>query len=314
MGTIKISSRQQWHDLRQSYIGASEVASLFGVGRATEFELYHRKLGTIAEPDFSNDVRVICGTEIEAGAAKVFSVLHKLQVRKVHRYIFSDHVRGMGCSLDYEVRDEHHGWVPLEIKCVDWLVWRDEWERGEGTARHDRIITDIEPPLAIDLQIQHQLALTRKPYGYCGLLVAGNQPYLVRRDAYFPIIHAIEQRIGEFWQRIDNRDEPPIKASSDLAVVSGIYREVPDAIADLSHDNELPDLCAEFSRLKGERLAAEKEEKRLKAEILSRMGEAGRFVTAAFTGSCPTVYRAAQTIEYPASAYRGALTIKEMKQ
>jgi predicted phage-related endonuclease len=318
MGTIRIESRAQWIELRSSYVGSSEVACLFGLGRCTEFELYHRKLGSIAEADLSHDVRVVCGTEIEAGAAKVFSVLHKLQIRKVKRYLFSDHVRGMGGSLDYEMLDGAAGWVPLEIKCVDWLVWRDEWDQGESTARHDRIITDIQPPLAIDLQIQHQLALAKKPHGYCGLLVAGNQPYLIRRDRFQPIIDEIETRIARFWQRVEMREEPPIEAASDLEVVTQLYRDVDkEHVADLSADNELPELCANFLRVSRTRLDAEKEEKRLKAEILARMGEAGKFVTASHFGSCPTIHKAGRfepAREIPASCYRGALNIKDAKQ
>src|SRR3546814_14288653 len=51
---------------RSSVVGASEVSALFGCNPwLTEFELWHRKAGNVATPDFAHNERTFWGTILE---------------------------------------------------------------------------------------------------------------------------------------------------------------------------------------------------------------------------------------------------------
>lgn len=319
MASIPLKTEEQWRELRRRHVGASEAASLFDASPyKSAFQLWHEKKGLIPEDDSGDKVRKLCGVHLEAGAAKVISALTGARIRKVRRYISSDYVKGMGASLDYEMLVPGDGWVPMDIKCVDYLVWRDDWQAEEGAELpHDRVIYDVEPPLQIDIQIQHQIDITDAPFGFVGLLVGGNKPYLIHRPRVVPICAELRTRIQRFWEAIDANEPPPISAPADLRVVASLYRDVLDEEIDLSDDRT-------FLELVNRQHAAAKLKKHwsdtadaLKAQILLRLGGHARARLAdGWSINCPTIVRKERHVPAhtePENHYRGALYVKPPK-
>ena len=149
MTAIPITSEQQWHDLRAAHVGGSEVAALFNEHKQlTHWELHHIKGGDLPPHDLSDNERVFWGNVMEPAIARGIAEQHGWNIRKVRRYFSSDEVRGYGCTPDFEIVAHEDGPGVLEIKAVDWLVYK-QWEG--------------EPPLSFLLQLQSQLDLAVRP-------------------------------------------------------------------------------------------------------------------------------------------------------
>lgn len=270
MPNIEIKSEAHWHELRAKSIGSSDQPALWGVSPfRTVFQLWHEKRGALAHADLSDDVRVICGKHLEAGIAMALAEIHKLRIRKVRRYVTHPTVPRMGASLDYEVATEGDGWVPLEVKNVDFLIWRDEW-------LHDG--DNHEPPEHIDIQIQHQIACVEKPYAFAGVLVGGNTLHLIRRDRHDGIIAAIETKVGDFWHGVDHDIEPPIIAARDVDALLRVRLAAGGGVVDLRGDNKLEALITEYADAKAAENSAGERADVCRAEMLMLIGDAEKVI------------------------------------
>lgn len=232
---FKIDSQEHWHELRAKNIGASEVAALFGYSPyTTKFTLWHQKAGKVAAPDFDSE-RIKWGSRLETPIALGIAVDQGWKVRKVHRYLAHKTNDGMGCSLDYEIINHPDGPGCFEIKNVSYEIWKKQWLQNEdGT---------IEAPLHIELQLQHQMAVTGWAWGAIGFLVGGNKAEVVVRKRHQPTIDKIEKAVADFWKSINEGVAPPIEYSSDLAVVASLFN-ADDTIE--TESEEFATLCAEY--------------------------------------------------------------------
>jgi putative phage-type endonuclease len=259
---IKITSPEQWHELRAQHIGGSEVAALFGENPyLSRYELWHRKAGTLAAPDLSANERVFWGTVLEPAVAEGVARKTGWSVRKVRRYFSRRPELGLGGSLDYEIVANDRGPGVLEIKTADWLVVRD-WEGGQ-------------PPLSYELQLQSYFACTGRAWGAMAVLVGGNDLKLFTYERRPKTIATIEAEVAAFWRQIEEGTPPSPDFERDAETVAKVYgRAETGSVADLSHIEQLPALIAEYQRAAGEEAAAERARKRAKAEILALAGGA----------------------------------------
>lgn len=292
MSAVEISLPAERQAVRARHIGGSEVAALFGVSpHMTRFELWHIKRGTLPAPDLSDSTRVFWGTVLEPAIAQGAARLRGWQARKVHRYIVHPRIAGMGASLDYEIVAHARGPGCLEIKAVDWLVFRDAWEDGE-------------PPLHMELQLQHQLACTGRQWGAITALIGGNELRVHERERRPGTIARIEAAVAEFWQSIEADQPPKPDFASDGAAIAALYRDAtPGKVVDMSDDNRLPHLCAEYRRAAEAEKAAGDAKDAAKAEMLTKIGDAAKVVCGSYTISAGTV--AAAQVAYERKAYRG---------
>jgi hypothetical protein len=158
-------------NLRRLHVGSSEAAALFNLSPyATRLELYLRKRGELPEPDLSTYEPVRWGQVRETAVGQAVGERMGWSVRKVRRYVTHPAVAGMGCSLDFEIVNHRRGAGVLEIKTVDRLAFRD-WEGGR-------------PPIHYELQLQHQLACTRRGWGAIGVPGVVTPPSLSALDAF----------------------------------------------------------------------------------------------------------------------------------
>lgn len=269
MPNIIVRNEAHWHELRAANIGSSDQPALWGVSPfKTPFQLWHEKRGTLQTEDLSENLRVICGKHLEAGIAMAIAEIHKLKIRKTRRYIAHPTVEGMGASLDYEVATDD-GWLPLEIKNVDFMVWRDEWLH-DGDAH--------EPPEHIDIQIQHQISCTESPYAMLGVLVGGNTLHLIRRDRHEGIVAAIKAKVVAFWKSIADGIEPDIDAADDLDALLRVRTATDGSTIDLRGDSQLEGLLADWAAANAIEGEASLRKDICRAEILGLIGHAEKVV------------------------------------
>lgn len=267
---IQICNQDHWHALRSKNVGSSETAALLRVeGFLTYFRLWQIKAGKLPPDDLSNNPRVICGQMLESGCAKVFKHFHNLTMRKVSRYILDDHVEGLGASLDYEVNIAGFGYVPLEIKMTDYARWKDHWDFEFETANVSKIHEAIQPPLNYSLQLQCQLAVTNKPFGFIGVIVDGNKPFLIRLSRHEKIIALIRARVTQFWTSIKANLEPE-PGPDDLSALRQLYPDSDaDSVVDMSTNQTVMEAVGDMIKFGEQRKKAERDEKQAKATILA---------------------------------------------
>jgi len=259
------------HDERKHWIGGSEIATLFGLSPyCTEFELWHRKVGNLPEPDLDNE-RVEAGNFMEPAIAAWAETRYGLKLRRVRRYMPHPRVEGYGTSLDYETVTGHY---PAEIKNVDGLVFRDNWE-----AQGDQI---TDAPMHIVLQLQAQIACARKPKGYLIVCVGGNKLYWMEIAAHMPTMARLEEAVAKFWRSVKERKEPSPNFTKDAEAIALLYRVSGDAEINLTGDNYLTSLAHDYTQAAADEKEAYNRKRAAKAEILTKIGDAAKVALQGF--------------------------------
>ncbi|MBU8540850.1 YqaJ viral recombinase family protein [Falsiroseomonas tokyonensis] len=252
-----------WHALRARHVGASEISILFGCAPdylPGVYALWHVKAGLIPREEVANQ-RAAWGLLLEEAIAAGAAEREGWQVLP-GRYASRD---GLGATLDRIIAEPGPndegctGPGVLELKNVDWMVHRRGW--------------DGEPPLHILLQLQAQLAATAFTWGAVAALVGGNDLKVWRYSAR-PKLHAeIMARVTHFWRSI-REGKPPQPDGSDATyrALMVLEPEVVDEPADLSADNEAPDLAARYLAAAAAEKAAKAEKEEARNRLLEKLG------------------------------------------
>ena len=334
MATIPIPDEATWLSLRDSYVGGSEIASLFYQWRYSDgsvavhhlyetpddpaaqmigclsgfrsgYRLWMEKSGRLPPEDLSAVDRVLAGQFLEpaiAEFAKSKWTDWPGPIRKVRRYITNDAVGGWGASLDYEIMAP--GMPPVEIKTADVHYVREAW-----TVDGDDIIM---PPLSYVLQLQHQIGAVGADHGWIVALVGGNQLLRGRIARHEPTQERIAEAITAFWRGVREGAEPTWLAEYETASKVHAFGDR-GVLADLTADSDLPEICGRYLARKETLSDLETEIEGLKGQIASRLGEATKAVTAGYRLSWPVMTREEKIIPerlQKALTYRGGLTIK----
>jgi predicted phage-related endonuclease len=265
--SVGYTNEAEWRALRHLNVGGSETAALFDEHpRITRFELWHRKAGNVPEPDLSDNKRVEVGSVIEPAIATLVTKMHGWNVKKVRRYLrkslalFNGNEVGIGGSPDFGIEAHERGPGVLEIKNTDWLVFRN-WQDGE-------------PPLQYELQLQHYLHLMQREWGAIAVLVGGNDLRVFIRDGRPNIGRMIEKKALEFWSSMIRGEPPKPDFAFDAETIGQLYgTSKPGTVIDLSHDNRLHELIAEYQRGGALEKQGEQIKTASKAEMLEKIGD-----------------------------------------
>ena len=277
-------------DLRRRHVGSSEVAALFNLSpHATRLELYLRKRGELPEPDLSAYEPAIWGLALEAAIGQAVGERMGWSVRKVRRYVVHPEVEGMGCSLDFEVVNHRRGAGVLEIKTVDRLAFR-HWQGGR-------------PPIHYELQLQHQLACTRRAWGAIGVLVGGNELRVTPYERHHGAIARIEREVEVFWREVAEGRAPRPDYHADLATLTALYRHAArGSFLDLRKSARARQLCEEHTAAAEAERAARQRREAAKAELLDLIRDAETVWADGFRISAGTVEGG--PVQYVRDAYR----------
>lgn len=263
---------------RASHVGASEVAALFDCSPyLTRFELWHRKRGTIATPEFNTigddgtpeNERIYWGVKLEAAiidAAK-------------ERYGYADrnpasdvpplsNSKGLGGHPDRGVTCPNRGPGILEVKTADWLV-RKSW--GD------------EPPMHYLLQTQAYQGLSGVAWGDVLVLVGGNKLERFCYDFRPKLYGEIERRVADFWASIETDQPPPADYTRDGDTIAELYAAAGDSLVDLRGDNLAISAAADWIGAKAEVKAAQSRVDAAQAELMEKLGEHGVGLLDGFT-------------------------------
>lgn len=275
---IHPTDEQHWLECRTKDITSTEVAALFGLSPyITEFELWHRKKqGVVVK--FEANERMKWGTALQDAIAAEIAKEKCWTVRRMNEYIRNPEERA-GSSFDFSIEhitvDCGDGSATisegplglLEIKNVDGLQFRDGWivhEDGE-----------IEAPLHIEIQVQHQLMVSGRSFCYIGALVGGNDLKIVYREPNEKIFASIRAKIADFWASIDANKPPKPNFVQDADFISKLYGYAdPGKIMNLKGNDLILAKAQEYKRLGEVEKKAKEDRSAIKAELLTIVGDA----------------------------------------
>jgi len=210
----RAAARAEWLEARRQGIGSSDAPVILGLTTwKSPLALYAEKAGLVPLPEDDTD-RLRWGHRLEPAITQAYE---------------EDTGRRTYDPGDFTL--ERHGSAPWMIATLDRLVveWTDaphpppleqigvlELKTADAFKRE---VWREEPPLAYQVQLQHQLAVSGHQWGSIACLIGGHTfvwQDVARNDAFIAELMLAEER---FWQRVQQRDPPPpdaSKASSDI--------------------------------------------------------------------------------------------------
>jgi putative phage-type endonuclease len=269
--------RQQWLSVRQGGIGSSDAAAAVGLcPYKSQLELWMEKTGRApaeVAPPGMDDPRY-WGTLLEPYVAVAYSQQTGRKVRKVNAVLQHPIFPYMLANIDREVVGSPDVQI-LECKTAgEWGSKR--WQDGV--------------PEYIQLQVQHQLAVTNQQAADVAVLLCGQRLEIHRIERDEEVIARLMVLEARFWQYVTTDTEPPADGSESSGhALRQLYPGSGNTL-DFCEDRALSDTFAELVALKGELEIRGKDAERLKQTLQQAMGDAARAVFA--TGE--VTYRRAQ--------------------
>ena len=272
---IPIKNREQWLSLRRKDVTASAISCLLGEHDfLTPYELWALKSGLLEE---ESDEPKIDETSItlspmsrgllyEDKAAELARRLRPgWKVWRADAY-FRDPAARIGATPDFFAEDENRALGILQIKTSNPFKVRDDWKQPGGS---------FIPPLGYAIQTVVEASLTGASWAAIGLLV--NEAHTTTfRLVDVPLEHSaaimsrLRAEVSEFWRRVEEKDSPPADYRRDGEAIRAAYKPTGE-IVDLTGDNRVLEIAAEYARAAAEEKDAGKRKDALKAEFIEKM-------------------------------------------
>jgi len=227
---LKAEDRLAWLQARLSGIGASDAAAAVGLSPyKTPMQLWAEKTGKAGVPQEETEP-MKWGHRLQRVVADAFAEETARNVHDPGEFTIFEHHREpyLIATLDYIQTIRSSTMLPekyepeddvaivqvpsrmgvLEVKTAGYSK-RDEWADA--------------PPLHYIVQLQHQLMVTRLPFGSIAALIGGQRFVWqdIPADEEFQI--RLEYQLMRFWEYVQ-RDEPPPALAADNRVLSDIFK------------------------------------------------------------------------------------------
>lgn len=257
--------RGQWLEVRQGGIGSSDAATAAGLNPyKSPLELWAEKTGRVvahAEGPGMEDPRY-WGTMLEPFVATAYQEKTGRKVRRVNAVLQHPTFNFMLANIDREI-----------VGCPDVQILECK-TAGEFGAR----LWKDGVPEYVQLQVQHQLAVTGRQAADVAVLLCGQRLEVHRIERDDEVIARLIVLETKFWEYVQHDIEPPADGSESSARALRQLYPGNDTLLDFTDDETL---CRSFASLSA--LKTELEEKGLRAEqckqtIQQAMGDASRAV------------------------------------
>lgn len=278
---FKPATKDEWLRLRTQDLTSTEVSALFGVNPyLTAFELWHSKKSGLVTSLEENE-RMFWGNILQDAIADGLAKKRNWQVRKKSEYIrLTDH--RLGSSFDFELVNEEGAYALLEVKNVDAIQFKQKWEVDDDK--------NIEAPMHIEFQAQHQMLVSGIPWVNIGALVGGNDVQVLPREKDADVHAAIIAKGAEFWKSIEENRPPTPDFDKDAAFIQSLYAFAePDSILDARGNGQIEQLAALYKQYGDAAKEAEEKKQGVKAQMLQLINTAEKVVGDRFTISAGNV-------------------------
>jgi len=209
----------------------------------------------------------------------------------------------IGSSFDYIATDKDGNQFLLEVKNVDSLQYKENWLVIDG---------ELEAPVHIEIQIQHQMLVHGIEAGVIGALSGGNKATLIRRTADKEVHALIKRKAAMFWRSIAEGKEPAPEFPADAEVVSRLFGFAePGKLINMDSDADFSNQCAEYVALGASIKHLTETRDSIKARLLMAIGDSEKALAGRYTVTAGMV--AGAHIEYDREPYR-AFRVNQKKE
>jgi len=268
--------RDQWLEIRKQGIGSSDAAAAVGLcPYKSPLELWAEKTGRAPASDVEpgmDDPRY-WGTLLEPYVAVAYMQRTGLKVRKLNAVLQHPTFSFMLANIDREIVGSPEVQI-LECKTAGEFGSR-LWKDGV--------------PEYVQLQVQHQLAVTNKPAADVAVLLCGQSLEVHRIERDEEVISRLVVLEAQFWEHVVSDTPPPADGSASSAKALRQLYQGNDTSLDFTQDAALSATFGELVTLKEELDAKDKRLEALKQSLQQAMGDASRAV---FAGGEVTYRRA----------------------
>ncbi len=263
-------SRDEWLTVRKQGIGSSDAAAAVGLNPyQSPLELWVIKTGrdgglpTIDPNDESSPM--YWGTLLEPVVASHYSRRTGHKVRRINAVLRhpDPDLSWMLANIDREVIGADDVSI-LECKTA-----------GINGAR----LWNDGVPEYVQLQVQHQLAVTSKQAADVAVLIGGQELRIHRIDRDDSLITHLIRLEREFWSYVE-MDVPPPADGSESAdrALRCLYPQDQGTVVDFRQDRELSGAFADLVSVRATLAQQEEIESRLKQKLQQAMGDAARAI------------------------------------
>ncbi len=285
---IQPRDESHWLELRKKDITSTQSSALFGLSPyTTYYELFH-SLKSGKDLPFKENEFMKWGQRLQDAIAAGVAEDQGWVIRKMTEYIRIPSLR-MGSSFDFEIvqnaSDPDHLEYEkgiLEIKNVFGLQFKEQWlEDDDG---------NLEAPPHIEMQVQHQLAVSGYSFAYIAALVSGNQVQLIKRERDEKVINAIKQRVAAIYAQVESGVDPEPNFELDASFICSLYGYAePGKVLDVGQNERVLELVTADQKLKSVADGAKSGREAIKAELITIIGDAEKAVAPGFSISASTV-------------------------
>lgn len=255
--------RADWLEVRKQGIGGSDAAAAVGLSPyKSQLELWLEKTGRdsyLEKPDLDDTTEpVYWGTLLEPIVAASYTQQTGRKVRKVNAVLQHPDYPFMLANLDREV---------IGAPGVQILECKTAGEFGSRLWRDD-------VPEYIQIQVQHQLAVTGRQAADVAVLLCGQRLEVHRIERDESLIANLVTLEALFWDYVVQDTPPPADGSeSSERALRCLYPGNASAV-DFSDDLNLSATFADLVALRADIKAREDQAERLKQTLLQAMGDA----------------------------------------
>ncbi|ATG88322.1 YqaJ viral recombinase family protein [Methylomonas koyamae] len=262
--------REDWLAVRKRGIGSSDAAAAVGLNPyKSQLELWLEKTGRDGnlpktDPD-DEDSPTYWGTLLEPIVAAHYSRRTGNKVRKVNAVLQHPHpsLLWMLANIDREVVGSDEVQI-LECKTAG-INGARLWKEGV--------------PEYVQLQVQHQLAVTGKTTADVAVLLGGQDLEIHRIQRDEVLISRLIQLERHFWQYVETDTPPPADGSESAELaLRCLYPQDYGQTIDFSQDATLSATFADLVQVRMSLQDLETQEAKLKQALQQAMGEASKAV------------------------------------
>ncbi|SFI48672.1 putative phage-type endonuclease [Collimonas sp. OK307] len=257
-------SRDDWLTVRKGGIGSSDAGAAVGLNPyQSQLELWMVKTGrdgNLPKIDPNDETSpMYWGTLLEPIVAAHYTRRTGHRVRKINAVLQHPDIPWMLANIDREV---------MGVADVQILECKTAGEFGA------RLWRDGVPEY-VQLQVQHQLAVTSKAAADVCVLVCGQEIRIYRIERDDALIARLIELEYQFWRYVET-DTPPPADGSDSADVAlrCLYPHDSGNTLDLTHDSAMSAAFADLLSIRDEIANSAKVAEELKQRIQQRMGDA----------------------------------------
>lgn len=250
-----------WLKYRQQGIGSSDAATACGLNPfKSQLELWMEKTGRLSQdqPNILEDSPLVWGTILEPVVAEHYAKRTGKKVKRVNSILQSTEHPWMLANLDRQIVGDDDVQI-LECKTA-----------GMYTAKH----WDNGVPEYIQLQVQHQLAVTGQDAADVAVLIGGQKLSIFRVKRDDVLIKHLIQLEALFWKRVENNTPPPADASSSAEhALRRLYPNSNGNTIDLSTNQSANSDFSELLSIRKQITALSAKENLLKHRLMEKIGD-----------------------------------------